>query len=95
VVFLGTFFTFLRSKTLRYLAYYKIVFMLTYRLPQFFDYLNFHYHTLYERYAGRLIELFPSFQAGDNNLMIVHDAADDPSEDELVIKLWHDFTEAK
>lgn len=67
--------------------------MLTYRLPQFIDYLNFHYHTLYERYVGRLIELFPSFQANDNNLMIVHDPADDIAEDELVMKLWTDFKE--
>ena len=69
--------------------------MLTYRLPQFIDYLNYHYHTLYEHYVGRLIELFPSFQANDNNLMIVHDATDNPSDDELVMRLWKDFSEAK
>lgn len=66
--------------------------MLTYRLPQFIDYLNHHYYSLYEHYLGRLIELFPSFQANDNNLMIVHDATDKPAEDELVIKLWKEFT---
>lgn len=69
--------------------------MLTYRLPQFIDYLSYHYHALYERYAGRLVELFPSFQANDNNLMILHDGKDDPLEDEVVLKLWKDFAEAK
>lgn len=69
--------------------------MLTYRLPQFIEYLNYHYHALYEHYRGRLIELFPSFQANDNNLMIAHDPTDNPSEDELVMKLWKEFSEAK
>ena len=69
--------------------------MLTYRLPQFIDYLNHHYHTLYEHYLGRLMELFPSFQANSNNLVIVHDESDEPAEDELVQKLWTDFTSEK
>ncbi len=66
--------------------------MLTYRLPQFIDYLNYHYHALYEQYVGRLIEMFPSFQSGANNLFIVHEDTDNPSEDDLVMKLWKDFT---
>lgn len=69
--------------------------MLTYRLPQFIEYLNYHYHNLYEHYTGRLMELFPSFQPNDNNLLIVHDDADSPSEDELVMQLWKDFTAEK
>ena len=67
--------------------------MLTYRLPQFIDYLHYHYSTLYEHYLARLIELFPSFQANDNNLMIVHDPSDRPSDDEKVMQLWKKFTE--
>lgn len=67
--------------------------MLTYRLPQFIDYLHFHYSSLYEHYLGRLIELFPSFQANDNNLMIVHDPSDQPGDDEKLMQLWKDFTE--
>lgn len=69
--------------------------MLSYRLPQFIDYLSHHYFTLYEHYVGRLIELFPSFQATDNNLFIVHDATDKPSDDELVMQLWKDFIAEK
>jgi hypothetical protein len=67
--------------------------MLTYRLPQFIDYLNYHYHTLYERYLGRLVELFPSFSGADNNLMIVHEADDNPKEDEMVMQAWKQFCE--
>ena len=66
--------------------------MLTYRLPQFIDYLNHHYHTLYEHYLGRLMELFPSSQVNEDNLVIVHDETDEESEDELVMLLWKDFT---
>lgn len=66
--------------------------MLSYRLPQFIDYLYQHYYSLYEHYRGRLVELFPSFRADDNNLIIVHDDADQPVDDELVIQLWNDFT---
>jgi len=65
--------------------------MLTYRLPHFMDYLNRHYYRLYEHYLGRLVELFPSFQRSDENLMIVHDASDKPAEDEMIIQLWKDF----
>lgn len=65
--------------------------MLTYRLPQFIDYLNAHYSKLYEQYLGRLIELFPSFQSTDENLMIVHDAADKPADDEKIMQLWKEF----
>lgn len=68
--------------------------MLTYRLPQFIDYLNFNYHALYERYLGRLVELFPSFSSADDNLMIVHDDADNPKEDEMVMQAWKRFCEA-
>ena len=53
--------------------------MLTYRLPQFIDYLNHHYHTLYEHYLGRLMELFPSSQVNEDNLVIVHDETDEES----------------
>lgn len=66
--------------------------MLTYRLPQFIDFLNHHYFTLYEHYLGRLIETFPSFRANDNNLLIMHDESDNPSEDELLLQLWKDFS---
>ncbi|HEY0039352.1 MAG TPA: hypothetical protein VGB71_01755 [Flavisolibacter sp.] len=66
--------------------------MLTYRLPQFIDYLNHHYTKLYEHYLGRLIELFPSFRANDENLMIVHDASDQPADDEKIMQLWKEFS---
>ena len=65
--------------------------MLTYRLPQFIDYLHHHYSKLYEQYIGRLIELFPSFQSSDENLMIVHDAGDQPADDEKIMQLWKEF----
>ena len=65
--------------------------MLAYRLPLFQDYLSHHYRRLYQHYRGRLIELFPSSQHVDDNLVIVHDAADSPADDELVMKLWKDF----
>lgn len=65
--------------------------MLTYRLPHFLDYLSHHYQNLYTRYVGRLIELFPSSQHIDNNLVIVHDAADAPDEDEQIMRLWQEF----
>jgi hypothetical protein len=65
--------------------------MLLYRLPHFLDYLSHHYQRLYKRYTGRLIELFPSSQPDEDNLVIVHDAADTPDDDELVIKLWRKF----
>lgn len=67
--------------------------MLTYRLPLFIDYLHHDYRRLYEHYIGRLIELFPSFQSNENNLMIVHDAGDTVADDELVIRLWKEFSE--
>ncbi len=65
--------------------------MLAYRLPLFLDYLSHHYDSLYSRYVGRLIELFPSYQSNDNNLVIVHDAADAPAEDEQILQLWKEF----
>ena len=65
--------------------------MLAYRLPLFLDFLSHHYSRLYRRYAGRLIELFPSLKNNDENLVIVHDAADTPDEDELVMQLWKKF----
>jgi hypothetical protein len=65
--------------------------MIAYRLPFFLDYLSHHYYRLYNRYAGRLIELFPSSQNNDNNLVIVHDAADQPDEDEKILALWQSF----
>lgn len=65
--------------------------MLTYRLPLFQEYLAHHYRRLYSRYVGRLIELFPSSRKNDENLVIVHDAADTPDDDELVMKLWKEF----
>ena len=68
--------------------------MLISHLPQFFDYLADHYNNLHQRYIGRLVELFPSFQKTDNNLFIVHDAADKPAEDDQVMKLWRDFVAA-
>ncbi|HZH37998.1 MAG TPA: hypothetical protein VEX65_12010 [Flavisolibacter sp.] len=68
--------------------------MLAYRLPFFLDYLSHHYYNLYSRYMGRLIELFPSSQQDDNNLVIVHDAADAPAEDEQVLQLWNAFKSA-
>ena len=67
--------------------------MLAYRLPFFLDYLSHHYYRLYNHYMGRLIELFPSSQHDDSNLVIVHDAADTPDDDELVMKLWKEFDE--
>ena len=39
------------------------------------------------------LSIFPSFQANDNNLMIVHDPSDRPSDDEKVMQLWKKFTE--
>ena len=69
--------------------------MLAYRLPLFQDYLSHHYRRLYNRYMGRLIELFPSMQHDDTNLVIVHDAADSPDDDELVMKLWKEFDEGE
>jgi len=68
--------------------------MLTYRLPQFTDYLALHYHALYKHYLGRLIETFPSFRSSDNNLVIAHNETDQPEEDELIIQLWNDFKES-
>jgi hypothetical protein len=65
--------------------------MLAYRLPFFLDYLSHHYFGLYKKYTGRLIELFPSSRRNDENLVIVHDAADTPDDDELVMKLWKEF----
>lgn len=65
--------------------------MLTYRLPLFLDYLSSHYANLYAKYIGRLIELFPSSQDSDDNLVIVHDAADAPAEDEQIMQLWKKF----
>ena len=69
--------------------------MLAYRLPHFLDYLSHHYRRLYGRYVGRLIELFPSSQHVEDNLVIVHDAADSPDDDELVMKLWKEFDEGE
>jgi uncharacterized membrane-anchored protein YhcB (DUF1043 family) len=65
--------------------------MIAYRLPLFLDYLSHHYYRLYKHYAGRLIELFPSSQNNDDNLVIVHDAADRPDEDEKIMALWQSF----
>lgn len=65
--------------------------MLAYRLPHFLDYLSHHYDRLYTRYVGRLIELFPSSQTDENNLVIVHDAADAPADDERILQLWKEF----
>jgi uncharacterized membrane-anchored protein YhcB (DUF1043 family) len=65
--------------------------MIAYRLPFFLDYLSHHYYRLYSHYTGRLIELFPSQQNNDNNLVIVHDAADRPEEDEKILALWQSF----
>lgn len=65
--------------------------MLAYRLPFFLDYLSHHYYRLYKRYAGRLIELFPSSMINDDNLVIVHDAADSPDDDERILLLWQKF----
>ena len=67
--------------------------MLAYRLPLFQDYLAHHYRRLYQHYRGRLIELFPSVQHVEDNLVIVHDATDTPDDDELVMKLWKEFDE--
>gem|GEM_PF-2079948 len=69
--------------------------MLSYRLPQFIEFLSQHYNALYNHYAGRLTELFPSSQANENSLLIVHDATDNPAEDELIIKLWKRFSSAE
>ena len=38
------------------------------------------------------MELFPSSQVNEDNLVIVHDETDEESEDELVMLLWKDFT---
>lgn len=65
--------------------------MLTYRLPHFLDYLSHHYASLYTRYVGRLIELFPSSQDSDNNLVIVHDSEDLPADDDQIMQLWKKF----
>jgi hypothetical protein len=65
--------------------------MIAYRLPLFLDYLSHHYYNLYSRYVGRLIELFPSSREVDNNLVIVHDAADAPADDEQIMQLWKAF----
>jgi hypothetical protein len=69
--------------------------MVAYRLPHFLDYLSHRYYRLYNRYVGRLIELFPSSRHVDENLVIVHDAADTPDDDELVLKLWKEFDEQR
>ena len=65
--------------------------MLTYRLPHFLDYLSSHYANLYNRYLGRLIELFPSSQEDENNLVIIHDAADTTADDDQIMRLWKKF----
>jgi hypothetical protein len=69
----------------------KIATMLAYRLPLFLDYLSHHYYRLYTHYVGRLIELFPSSQTDDSNLVIMHDATDAPDDDERILQLWQEF----
>lgn len=65
--------------------------MLSYRLPNFMDYLYQHYRALYTHYVGRLIELFPSSQEDDSNLVITHENAETPTDDELLLTLWKEF----
>lgn len=65
--------------------------MLAYRLPSFLDYLSHHYQTLYARYVGRLIELFPSSDSDDNNLVITHENAEPTTDDERLLQLWKKF----
>jgi hypothetical protein len=63
----------------------------TYRLPYFLDYLETYYLHLYQKYAGRLMELFPSLQQNDQTLFISKEDADDV-DDERIIQLWKEFT---
>lgn len=65
--------------------------MLAYRLPFFLDYLSHHYYNLYTHYVGRLIELFPSSQDDDNNLVIAHENAESTKDDEWLLQLWKKF----
>ena len=65
--------------------------MLVYKLPAFMDYLYQHYSQLYRRYAGRLTELFPSFENTANNLLIADDDETTEEENETVYHLWEDF----
>jgi len=73
------------------LSFLKRTFMLAYRLPFFLDYLSSHYYNLYTHYVGRLIELFPSSQDDDNNLVIVHENAEETKDDEWLLQLWTKF----
>jgi hypothetical protein len=66
--------------------------MLTiYRLPYFLEYLETYYFNLYQKYAGRLIELFPSLQQNDQTLFISQQDADDV-DDEQIVQLWTEFS---
>lgn len=63
----------------------------TYRLPDFLDYLANHYQQLYYDYVGRLTELFPSFQATDDNLVIAEDNKTSEEEDQYLLQLWKKY----
>jgi hypothetical protein len=65
--------------------------MLAYYLPSFLDYLSNHYYNLYTRYVGRLIELFPSSEDDDSNLVITHENAESTKYDEWILQLWKKF----
>ncbi|MER3463515.1 MAG: hypothetical protein C4329_02945 [Chitinophagaceae bacterium] len=64
--------------------------LLTYRLPDFLDYLADHYQNLYQLYVGRLTELFPSSQSTDN-LIIAEDDRTTQEQDNYVLQLWRRF----
>ena len=63
-----------------------------YRLPDFLDYLSVHYKNLYKLYAGRLTELFPSFEPNENTLQIQDEEKSPKKTNELLMELWKKFT---
>lgn len=65
--------------------------MLTYRLPLFLDFLQHHYSQLYQHYLGRLTELFPTSEPGQENLCIAPDETSTESEDSFILQLWKNF----
>lgn len=64
--------------------------LLTYRLPDFYDYLANHYQNLYQQYMGRLTELFPSSQSTDN-LVITDDNKTTEEENSYLLQLWRKY----
>jgi hypothetical protein len=61
------------------------------KLPRFVDYLNSYYHHLYEVYAGKLTELFPSYDGSEANLAVQDSEEGSSEEKEQVMTLWKQF----